>query len=674
MNILYRERHQLAVNIEKIEDRLLFYQDNIYDNVYFLDNHGGYLYYLNWQIEKDHNECNNKCYMELNVSYTSVKEWFMTHRNIYRVPVLENGILIGEYYDSDYTGRSLYKKIEDRALEIIPLFHKEITNWIEKLNVSYLEYNGLLPLKREYSIQSNIHSDAPDYSVDQYFTNDMRKILMPDTYSNHHTESDILIKFLIEKLCSFSKQRNINLYAVNGIKRKELENLSHKEQDNLGKNIEEVCQDYRYLCEVFKDDERSLQHVYDNRYEIGSLSKVINNGIHNILVDVYSEDFNVVNGMRLTVGTPEKASQNVHIFGPCIVHGLCVTDDKTIASLLQKTIKENGYKNVSVHNHGLAYGKDLLNDILAMVSTPLYDGDIIIWICGWNKDELQILRDNNFCIIDGKTMFKDIHNWFLDNPFHCNSKANDLLSQEIYKSIYNKLTTSHKITSSSTSCREYYSFPLRYNPDEMINSKELDSYINYISHYKVDKNIVGAIVMNANPFTNGHRYLIEKALEEVEYLYVFVVESNRCSSYDYMEREWMVRKSTEDLKNVCILSGGSIFTSELSFPEYFNRSASKTEINPTLNNKIFGMKIAPALNITHRYFGEETIDNVTKALNEAASSELPNYGIQVHIVERLKIGQEPISAKNVRKYINYGNKEELRKLVPNCVLEKIIIS
>lgn len=58
---------------------------------------------------------------------------------------------------------------------------------------------------------------------------------MPDTYSNHHTESDILIKFLIEKLCSFSKQRNINLYAVNGIKRKELENLSHKEQDNLGK-------------------------------------------------------------------------------------------------------------------------------------------------------------------------------------------------------------------------------------------------------------------------------------------------------------------------------------------------------------------------------------------------------------------------------------------------------
>lgn len=82
----------------------------------------------------------------------------------------------------------------------------------------------------------------------------------------------------------------------------------------------------------------------------------------------------------------------------------------------------------------------------------------------------------------------------------------------------------------------------------MINSKELDSYINYISHYKVDKNIVGAIVMNANPFTNGHRYLIEKALEEVEYLYVFVVESNRCSSYDYMEREWMVRKSTEDLK------------------------------------------------------------------------------------------------------------------------------
>lgn len=673
MNILYRERALLIVNISKVEERLLFYQDNIYDNVYFLDENDKFLYYLNWLIEKCQEKHECQYYMNSCTPYTLVKEWFMEHRNIYRVPVIDNGILIGEYYDSDYIGRSLYKKIEDKALEIIPIFHKEIAEWLDKLNVSFLEYKGLVPCnwKLNYK-QTNVKYDADDYIIDSYFTNEMRKVLLPNSYNKYHTLSEILLKFLIDKFSLFAQQRNLNLYAVNGIKRKELENLSLKEQENLRKNLEEVCQDYKYLCKVFNDDQRSLQHVYQNRYNIGSLSKVVNNGIHNVLVDVTSEYFNIVNGMRLTIGVPEKNIQNIHIFGPCIVHGLCVTDDKTISSLLQKELCENGFENIAVHNYGLAYGKDLLNDMLSMISTPFDDGDIVIWICGWDEVELQMLLNNNFSIIDGKSMFRGIHDWFLDNPFHCSSKANGFLSQGIFKSIYNSLRKTENKAPSYKSCREYYTFPLIYNPDVMINSKELDSYIDYITHYKVNKNIVGAIVMNANPFTNGHRYLIEKALEEVEYLYIFVVESNKCASFDYMEREWMVKKSTEDLINVCVLSGGSVFTSELSFPEYFNRAVSTTTINPTLNNKIFGMRIAPALNITHRYFGEETNDNVTKALNKAASIELPNYGIQVHIIERLKIGNIPVSAKNVREYIKRGRKNELIRLVPICIHDKII--
>ena len=133
----------LIVNISKVEDRLLFYQDNIYDNIYFLDENDNFLYYLNWQIEKCQEKYERQYYMNSCAPYTLVKEWFMEHRNMYRVPVIDNGMLIGEYYDSDYIGRSLYKKIEDKALEIIPVFHKEIAEWLDKLNVSFLEYNGL---------------------------------------------------------------------------------------------------------------------------------------------------------------------------------------------------------------------------------------------------------------------------------------------------------------------------------------------------------------------------------------------------------------------------------------------------------------------------------------------------------------------------------------------------
>ena len=37
----------------------------------------------------------------------------------------------------------------------------------------------------------------------------------------------------------------------------------------------------------------------------------------------------------------------------------------------------------------------------------------------------------------------------------------------------------------------------------------------------------GAIVMNANPFTKGHRYLIEQAASQVDNLYVIVVKEDR---------------------------------------------------------------------------------------------------------------------------------------------------
>ena len=38
---------------------------------------------------------------------------------------------------------------------------------------------------------------------------------------------------------------------------------------------------------------------------------------------------------------------------------------------------------------------------------------------------------------------------------------------------------------------------------------------------------VGAIVMNANPFTKGHRYLIEKAAAECGFVYVFVLSEDK---------------------------------------------------------------------------------------------------------------------------------------------------
>ena len=63
-----------------------------------------------------------------------------------------------------------------------------------------------------------------------------------------------------------------------------------------------------------------------------------------------------------------------------------------------------------------------------------------------------------------------------------------------------------------------------------MNDKDLDNYkfketIHLLSREKEknskEKKIIGSIVMNANPFTLGHEYLIDYALKRCEWLYLF---------------------------------------------------------------------------------------------------------------------------------------------------------
>lgn len=56
--------------------------------------------------------------------------------------------------------------------------------------------------------------------------------------------------------------------------------------------------------------------------------------------------------------------------------------------------------------------------------------------------------------------------------------------------------------------------------------------------------------MNANPFTLGHRHLIELANQENDLVYVFVVAAN-ASLFNTDERMKLVQAGTADLLNIC---------------------------------------------------------------------------------------------------------------------------
>ena len=160
----------------------------------------------------------------------------------------------------------------------------------------------------------------------------------------------------------------------------------------------------------------------------------------------------------------------------------------------------------------------------------------------------------------------------------------------------------------------------------------------------------GAIVMNANPFTKGHLYLVEKALEECDQLYLFPVRAER-SLFSYAERRQLIAQ-------------GNI-VSPTTFPTYFLKELSRaSQVQALLDVDIFARHIAPPLGIARRFVGTEPLDPVTAIYNEAMLQVLVPRGIEVKILPRLEIDSQVVSASRVRQLLAHGQMQEIAALTP----------
>ncbi|CCJ33903.1 [citrate (pro-3S)-lyase] ligase [Caloramator australicus] len=181
-----------------------------------------------------------------------------------------------------------------------------------------------------------------------------------------------------------------------------------------------------------------------------------------------------------------------------------------------------------------------------------------------------------------------------------------------------------------------------------------------------------ALVMNCNPFTLGHKYLIETAAKENERVVVFIVEENK-SLFPFDVRLELVKKGVKDLKNVTVIPGGKYIISSATFPSYFLRKEDdRLRAYTRLDAAIFGRYIAKEFNIKRRYVGTEPYCPVTNAYNNALMDILPNFGIEVKIVERLMKDNVAVSASFVRNLIKQGKLEDTKKFVPESTYEFLI--
>lgn len=176
--------------------------------------------------------------------------------------------------------------------------------------------------------------------------------------------------------------------------------------------------------------------------------------------------------------------------------------------------------------------------------------------------------------------------------------------------------------------------------------------------------IVGAIVMNANPFTLGHRALVEYAAARCDVLHLFVVEEDR-SLFPTDVRFRLVQEGTADLANVRVHLSGQYMISSTTFPTYFLKDGGNSALlQSELDITLFASSIAPVLHITRRFAGEEPLDPVTACYNSAMRGILPRYGIEYIEISRLALGDAPVSASRVRALIKRRQYREAQLLVP----------
>ena len=176
----------------------------------------------------------------------------------------------------------------------------------------------------------------------------------------------------------------------------------------------------------------------------------------------------------------------------------------------------------------------------------------------------------------------------------------------------------------------------------------------------------GAVVMNANPFTEGHRYLIGQAASQVDNLYVIVVKEDR-SRFPYSERKAMIEAGCAGLENVIVCEGSDYAVSAATFPTYFLKQLDEsTPAHIELDLDLFVKHIAQPLGVTVRFAGSEPEDGLTRCYNKMMSEILPASRNPISFVEipRLEQSGKPVSATSLRNALDRGDLKSAIGLVP----------
>lgn len=450
-----------------------------------------------------------------------------------------------------------------------------------------------------------------------------------------------------------------NSEIMDSLRRRELNVLGRRALANdisIWKGVEEEWK-------VFWGDEYEDGIVDNMRLEFEHFVLNTVNGVSSFQ-DVSGMCYSFKNGYRITPNNPLEAERKVVMYGPCIIAGGYCKDSQTISSYLQQLLIEDGHKEWEVLNRGLFGPEYCYNH---MFLEELSENDIVIIWCldEWTPMDIPAQLTLRGDLTNSFLNIPSLTDNLIDCPLHCNYRVNRELAEKIYADIC--LTGALEKPQTSGKAERIQDYYIPWDVYEYFTSY----FRRYGLHKEKNGANVGAIVMNCNPFTKGHRYLIEKAVQYVDKLFVFVVEEDR-SFFRFINRMKLVEAGVSDLPNVQVVPSGKYILSNETFAQYFNKEQIQNVESMDYDIEIFGKVVAAGLGIKYRFVGEEPFDQVTREYNETMKRILPHFGVKVVEIPRMQDAEYGvISASLVRKAVKEKHWEIIEKICPESTVEYI---
>lgn len=549
---------------------------------------------------------------------------------------------IGIYYTHSF-GKKIFLYLQKNTNISVSCINKELTvekgrYLLQKQNYDIIIFLDLIESKKVYN----------SFTGKEYLCLFWKDIINRKNMNYMFDVTEQIIPWLIEKKVKIVIANGVNLQASqNRYINKAIEKSNARDRGAKYRSLKESC----LLNGKFIEDEKLGKLWFETKLD---LSKGYLRRFHT------GDSYNFADGFRIVYNiSRDEKKNNIYLFGSCISCSAWARDEDTLCNQLVRIVGKN-YNVYSKTNN-------IENMNLVMRECMFKENDIVLLFFDELTKYKKSKEIHTFDMDRSLRLIPDLGKHMLDGMWqHLDKEAIKILAEElIYFLMDHELLNIKSLGENKKDVCIYTMSHYKKRPMswEMYGDRELGKWIKKISLLKKENGINGAIVMNCNPMTLGHLYLIQQAQKYVDNLYIFIVEENS-SEFSFDDRFSIVCNNLKGMQNLIVLPSGKYILSAGTLEGYFTKKDFEgMSIDASEDLELF-LTIAQYLNITYRFVGSEPKDRFTKLYNEAMKEKLPQYGVEVVEIKRLQIDNNFVSASDVRKYIALNDWDSVRKIVP----------